>query len=333
MVQKKYGRLSQKERTIIETLLQEKRKKVYIAKVLNRSRSTITREINLWVRNPEDSYDASLAHWYAQDENNSKRLADKLTTYPKLKLSVYRGLLHGDSPELISGRLRLLYHDNAEMQISHESIYRHIYTHPQGVINKKLIKLLVRHKPRRKQNKSKGKKICIKDRVSIDTRPQYVDTRLRIGDWEGDLLIGPYSCIGSLVERKTRYVILVKLPDKKSKSVTEAFAARLNELAVEVRVSMTYDNGTEMANHKWFSSQTGMQVYFAHPYSSWERGSNENTNGLVRRYYPKKTDFNKVTELELQQLQDRLNNRPRKVLGYYTANEMLQKELQKIQKR
>jgi len=333
MATKTYARLSLQERTIIETLLNEKRNRSYIAKVLKRSRSTITREINLWVRNPEDVYNSTLAHWSAQDDNSSKRNCDKINQNPKLKIAVYRGLLRNESPEIISGRLRIIYPNNPSMQLSHESIYKHIYNHPQGIINKKLIKLLVRHKSRRKQVYAKGKKSIIKDKESIDTRPPAIELRQEVGHWEGDLIIGlnQSSFIGTAVERKTRYVILIKIPNKKSETVTEAFAKKINTFVPNIRKTMTYDNGTEMTNHKIFTKSTGMKVYFAHPYSSWERGTNENTNGLVRRYYPKRTDFNNITESQLCLLQTKLNNRPRKVLGYYTANEMMQLELKKLQ--
>ena len=218
------------------------------------------------------------------------------------------------------------------MHLSYESIYRHIYTHPQGIINKKLIKLLVRQKPRRKKSK---KRDCNRDRIkegiSIEQRPDAVNDRQEVGHWEGDLLIGTNynSCIGSIVERKTRYTILVKLKNKKSKTVRIAFAKKLNKQPELFKKTMTYDNGTEMAEHKRLTKQTGMDIYFAHAYSSWERGTNENTNGLVRRFYSKKTDFNMVSSTDLKKLQDHLNNRPRKVLGYYTSNEMYQFELRK----
>ena len=334
MEPKKYRRLSLKERTIIETLLKENRKTAYIAKQLNRSRSTICREINTWIKKPNDKYDAELAYWCAINQNSSKREPDKINQFPKLKIAIYRGLLLGDSPELISGRLKLERPQDQSMQVSHETIYKHIYTHPQGKINMKLIKLLVRHKARRIRKVRREDNICIKDRISIDLRPEYIIQRLEAGHWEGDLMIGlrQGSCIGTIVERKTRYVILVKLANKKSETVTNAFAEKLNAFHYSLRLTMTYDNGTEMAYHKSLTKQTGMDIYFAHPYSSWERGTNENTNGLVRRYYPKKTDFNTVTEDQLKHLQNRLNNRPRKVLGYYTANEMLQAEINKTLK-
>jgi IS30 family transposase len=334
MEPKKYRRLTLKERTIIETLLKENRKTTYIAKQLNRSRSTICREINAWIKKPQDKYDAELAYWCAINQNSSKREPDKLNQFPRLKMAVYRGLLLGDSPELISGRLKLEHPQDQSMQVSYETIYKHIYTHPQGKINLKLIKLLVRHKARRIRKVRRVDNICIKDRTSIDNRPEYIIQRLEAGHWEGDLMIGlrQASCIGTIVERKTRYVILVKLANKKSETVTNAFAEKLNVFHYTIRLTMTYDNGTEMAYHKSLSDQTGMDIYFAHPFSSWERGTNENTNGLVRRYYPKKTDFNTVTEQQLEQLQNHLNNRPRKVLGYYTPNEMMQAEINKTLK-
>ena len=325
METKNYKRLSLKERVIIETLLNEKRKKNYIAIQLNRSRSTISREINNWVKRPGDRYNASLAHWYAQDDNNSKRLQDKITMYPRLKIAVFRGLLNHLSPEIIAGRLKLAYPNDPTMHISYESIYRYIYAHPQGKINIKLIKLLTRHKSRRRKPKPKSERQRIAGRVSIEQRPASVETRTELGHWEGDLMIGSNqnSFLGTLVERKIRYTILVKLPDKKSETVTNAFANSIYKVPEYMKKTLTYDNGSEMAKHKSFSLQTGMDVYFAHPYSSWERGTNENTNGLIRRFYPKGADFNKLASKELESMQNWLNNRPRKVLGYYTPSEML----------
>ena len=325
METKNYKRLSLKERIIIETLLNEKRKKSYIVIQLSRSRSTVTREISNWVKRPGDRYDAHLAHWYAQDDIQSRRLQCKLNQFPRLKMTVFRGLLSGCSPELIAGRLRLAYPNDPSMQISYESIYRFIYAHPQGRINMKLIKLLTKHKSRRRKPRPYKRRVRIVDRISIDQRPKHIENRQETGHWEGDLMIGRKqgSCIGTLVARKSRYALLVKLPNKRSKTVTSAFASKLKHLPDDFKKSLTYDNGIEMAKHKTFTKRTGMTVYFAHPYSSWERGTNENTNGLVRRFYPKKTDFNLISQEQLSVLQQRLNNRPRKVLGYHTSTEIL----------
>jgi len=332
METKKYTRLTLSERVIIETLLKEKRSKSYIAKQLGRSRSTISNEVNKWLGS-QFYYTATLAHEYARLLNITKRDKDKITLNKALRIQVYRGLLSRLSPELISGRLKLVYPNDPTMQISYESIYRYIYAHPQGNINKKLIKLLVRKKSRRrKAKKSDRHKAKIRDGTSIECRPDDIEKRIEVGHWEGDLVIGAKhkSCIGSIVERKSRYLLIVKPNDKKSKTVCVSFAKILNEQPELFKKSMTYDNGTEMAEHKLITKKTGMDIYFAHPYSSWERGTNENTNGLIRRYYPKKTDFNTVSQQDLYILQERLNNRPRKVLGYYTAKEIYQFEINKF---
>jgi IS30 family transposase len=326
MGEKNYKRLSLKERVIIETLLGENRSKAFIAIKLNRSRSTITREINKWIQHPGEKYMAELAHWSAEDDYLNKRNLDKIDTYGRLKVYVYRGLLKHWSPEQISGRIKKDYPNDPVMSISHEAIYMHVYSHRQARLNLKLIALLPYHKTRRrKRRESPKRRVRIKDQVSIDQRPEHVETRLEIGHWEGDLMIGvrQNSAIGTLVERKARYTCIVKLKNRKSSTVRRRFVKVLNQFEVGLKKSLTYDNGLEMAQHKRVTAQTGMQVYFAHPYSSWERGSNENTNGLIRRFFPKGTDFNKVRERQLKEVQDNLNNRPRKVLGYKTPNEVM----------
>jgi len=326
-----YTRLTFEERVIIETLLREKRSKAFIAERLNRSRSTVCREINQWVRKPTDIYKAKLAHWYAQD-SRCRRSKDKISLNKKLRWYVYRGLLSEWSPEQIAGRIKKDYPKDPIMTISHEAIYLHIYNHRQASINKKLIALLPYHKHNRKKRGSPVKTYHIKDRVSIDKRPLYIEKRKQVGHWEGDLMIGlkQASFIGTLVERKTRFTYIMKLPDKKTSTVTKQFAIQFKKLHPNCRRTLTYDNGIEMANHKWLAKKTGMRVYFAHPYSSWERGTNENTNGLIRRFLPKRSDFNKVSEEKLKFIQDNLNNRPRKVLNYDTPNEALEKELNAI---
>lgn len=330
---KKHRRLTLKERIQLETLLNENRSKAYIAKVLKRSRSTITRELNKWIANPSEKYDAHLAHWCAKEEYLNKRNLDKISTHKALKHYVYKGLLKEWTPEQISGSIKLKYPNCPIMSISHEAIYRHIYTRPQASLNKKLIKLLVRKKTRRRPHKKKrgtGSKIV--NQVSIDKRPKHINLRLEIGHWEGDLMIGKNhkSAIGTLVERKSRYTIIVKLDSKKADEVAKKFSIKLNLLEPIFKKSMTYDNGIEMAKHELITQKTGMKIYFAHPYSSWERGTNENTNGLIRRYLPKGTDFNKIDEKTLLEIQEKLNNRPRKIIGYKTPKEIMNSELKNV---
>ncbi|MFC2152780.1 IS30 family transposase [Bacteroidota bacterium] len=326
MESKKYKRLSFQERVIIETLLGENRSKSFIAEKLNRSRSTVTREVNKWIQKPGEKYKAELAHWYAEDDFLNKRNNDKIGTFNQLRFYVYKGLLKAWSPEQISGRIKLEYPNDPIMSISHEAIYMHIYSHPQAGLNRKLIALLPYHKSRRRSLKgTKKRRVRIKDQVSIDMRPKHIETRQEIGHWEGDLMIGikQSSAIGTLVERKSRFTYIVKLKNRRSATVTKKFAKELNQLDNKFKKTLTYDNGLEMAQHKTLTKQTGIKVYFAHPYSSWERGTNENTNGLIRRYFPKRTNFNEVTERQLKEVECSLNNRPRKTLGYKTPSEVM----------
>lgn len=330
---KKHRRLTLKERVQIETLLMENKPKSYIAKRLNRSRSTITREVNKWIEYSHHTYEAYLAHWYAKEDYLNKRNFDKISTYKQLRMYVYRGLLSNWTPEQIAGRIKEHYPNDPIMSISHESIYRYIYMHPQASLNRKLIKLLVRKKTRRrppKKRRGTGSKII--NQVSIDNRPKHIELREEIGHWEGDLMIGKNhkSAIGTIVERKTRYTIIIKLKSKKAEEVAKMFSKKLNQLQKIYRKSMTYDNGIEMAKHQKITEKTGMKIYFAHPYSSWERGTNENTNGLIRRYLPKGTDFNEIDEKTLQIIQEKLNNRPRKIIGFKTPQEMMDFELKYV---
>jgi IS30 family transposase len=327
---KKHRRLTLKERVIIQTFLNENKSKSYIAIRLGRSRSTIGREVNKWVQTKKDTYDAELAHWCAKEDYLNKRNLDKITSYSLLKFFVYRGLLSNWTPEQISGRLKELYPNDPIMSISHEAIYRHIYTRPQASLNKKLIKLLVRKKTRRKSHKKRrGGGSRIINQVSIDNRPKHIDLRSEVGHWEGDLVIGKNhkSAIGTIVERKTRFTLIIKLESKKADEVANQFSKILNKLNPIFKKSMTYDNGIEMAKHEKITKKTGMKIYFAHPYSSWERGTNENTNGLIRRYLPKGTDFNEIDIKQLQNIQQKLNNRPRKIIGYKTPKELIDLEL------
>ena len=329
-MEKTRKRLTLNERIVIETLLKENKSKSYIAKQLNRNRCTVTREINNWVINPTDKYSATIADFYAKDDYLNKRNKDKINTYKNLKYFVYKGLLSGFSPEQIAGRIKLLHPNDAIMSISYEAIYQHIYKHRQSYLGKKLIKLLPYHHHKRRQNRKFGiKKSRIKDQINISQRPENVKLRLEVGHWEGDLMIGvgQKSAIGTIVERKTRFTFIVKIENRKSKTVTQQFAKTMNTMPKFIRKTMTYDNGMEMANHQWLTQNTGMDIYFANPYSSWERGTNENTNGLIRRFFPKGTDFNKISIEQLKQAETALNNRPRKVLGYKTPNEMIKQEI------
>lgn len=328
----KRNRLTLSERVVIQTLLQENKPISYIAKQLDKNRSSIHREIKKWVVRPTDKYNAELAQFCAKEEYLNKRNLDKINTYFKLKVFVYKGLLNDFSPEQIAGSIKDLYPNDPIMSISYEAIYQHIYRHRQSRLGRKLIKLLpYSHSKRRNKKRFGSKRARIKDAISIEFRPNIQD-RKQIGHWEGDQIVGlgHKSAIATMVERKTRYTYIIFLKDRTSETMTKAVADTLNNLIPEARKTMTYDNGMEMANHKWLTDNTGMDIYFANPYSPWERGTNENTNGLIRRYFPKKTDFNNITEQQLKIVQQKLNNRPRKVLKYKTPEYMLQLEINKI---
>lgn len=326
MKEKNYCRITLEERYKIEALLGVWKKVSEIAEILNRPVSTISREVRRGKYLGSNKYFADHADTTARFRNKVKRVYPKLMENVPLRVYMYRGLLKGWSPDQIARRLKLEYPNNESMRISYESIYVYIYRYTQGRLRAKLIKLLPYSKPKRigisKRYIYMG---VIRDRVSIDQRPAHIEERDEIGHWESDLVIGKgqTSAIGTLVERVTRYTIIVPLKSRISKHVVKAFVRELKSLPEKALKTITHDNGVEMAEHKLFTKRTKMQVYFAHPYSSWERGTNENTNGLIRRVFKKKTNFNKVSVQQLKELQDRLNNRPRKVLGYKTPNEML----------
>jgi len=205
------------------------------------------------------------------------------------------------------------------MRISPEAIYTYIYVLPRGALKKELIDSLRRnHKRRYKQ--ARGIKIerKLEDMLSIEERPKEVEDRIIPGHWEGDLIIGKNnrSALGTLVERTTRTTILIQVKNREAETVAKAFAKEVKKLPKQMKLSMTYDQGREMAKHKLFTNITGVKVYFAHPRSPWERGTNENTNGLIRQFFPKGTDFNKVSRYEVKKVQDLLNGRPRQALEF-----------------
>jgi len=243
---------------------------------------------------------------------------------------VHAGLRKHWSPNEIVRRMRMEYPQDNSMAISHEAIYQYIYVLPRGSLKKELISCLRQErKYRRKKYGRKGKpeetRGKIADMLSIEERPQEVADRIIPGHWEGDLIIGKYnrSAIATLVERVTRYIILVPLGGKRdATTVRKAMAKAVKTIPAELRKTLTYDQGKEMSEHKQFVISTGMIVYFAHPASPWERGTNENTNGLIRQYFPKGTEFDKVSTRELKRVQRELNDRPRAVLEYYKPDEV-----------
>jgi IS30 family transposase len=244
-----------------------------------------------------------------------------LTTHPRLRTEVLHWLAQRWSPEQIARGLRARYPRDLTMQISHEAIYTYLYVLPRGTLKRTLIRALrQRHPVRRLRGRLRQSTTPIQDFLSIEERPAAVADRIIPGHWEGDLLMGrrKASALGTLVDRTTRFTVLVPLKAKDASTVRQAFAAELRTLPAQVRQSLTYDHGQEMVEHRLFTQQTQMQVYFAHPHCPWERGTNENTNGLLRQFFPKGTDFHRLSRAQIKHVQALFNDRPRKVLNWHS---------------
>jgi len=210
------------------------------------------------------------------------------------------------------------------MRISHESIYQYLYCLPRGELKKELMKGLRQERKLRLDRKAIHlRRPGIKDIISISERPKETEGRTVPGHWEGDLIVDKLhqSAIGTLVERTTRLTLLVPLKEKDALSVSRAFALAFKRIPKQFAKTLTYDRGTEMAEHKQFTKETKIKVFFADPHSPWQRGTNENTNGLIRQYFPKGTDFKTVPLTAIKKAENRLNSRPRKALGFYTPAE------------
>jgi IS30 family transposase len=296
-----------------------------IGRTLGRSHTTISREINRC--GGRRRYRAHAAEWAAWRRARRSR-PTKLELCPELRELVIERLRQDHSPQQISGWLRLSYPDNDEMQVSHETIYRALYVQARGSLRRELTRHLRTRRQKRfarahsGHGQGPGK---IAGMVMISERPPEVSDRAVPGHWEGDLLIGTRSsAIATLVERQTRYCQLVALPEgTNAEPVCEALKASITTLPAQLRRSLTWDQGKEMAEHRRFSVETGVEVYFCDPRSPWQRGSNENTNGLLRQYFPKGKSLAGVTQADLDEVARKLNDRPRQTLGFRTPAEKL----------
>jgi len=319
----KYNRISAIEREEISRSIAAGYSLRKIAKNINRSPSSLSREINKCVVHRK-FYRAHFAQHHSNKMRHKLRKNRKLICNDPLREHVFYYLFLKWSPEQIAKRLKLLYPNNVNMHISHETIYSYIYVLPKGSLRRDLVSSLRRrHKYRRKKGRNSQNMGSIQKYLSIEERPKEVADRIIPGHWEGDLIVGKRnaSAIGTLVERTTRMTFIVRLNNQDSSTVRKAFGAEFRTIPKGLKRSLTYDQGNEMAQHKLFTKETQMNVYFAHPRSPWERGTNENTNSLIRQYFPKGTDFNKIKKEQLKQVQDELNDRPRKTLGWYTPHE------------
>jgi transposase, IS30 family len=328
-----YSHLSAPERSQIEALAFQGYKDSQIARALHRHRSTIGRERQrgLWV-----AFGRYLAEFGRRHYDQARRRAGQARRKLGTDLSspcwqhVIQGLRCDHSPQIIAGRLRAF--DPLRgcgpvhpVYVSHETMYRAIYGLPRSALKTELISHLWQSRSsRRRHQRGRRRFTGLQDITPISMRPAHVLNRLEPGHWEGDLVKGArgQSAIGTLVERSSRLVLLVHLPDFSSASVLKAFRRRLGQIPASLRLSLAYDRGTEMAKHKELARSLNMPVFFCDPYSPWQRPTNENTNGLVRRYLPKGTDLSQLTQADLLHIEQLLNDRPRRVLGYKTSNEV-----------
>lgn len=317
-----YLRLSFAEREEISRGLRAGELFSAIANRIHRPTSTITREV--WRHTKRKlCYRAVPAQERAEKRNRGGRKS-KISSNRKLRAYVYKKLKEEWSPEEIANRMPKEYPQDTSMRISHETIYFHIYCLPKGELKKELARGLRRKRRQRYLRRYlHDRKSRIVDAVSIDERPKEALSREVPGHWEGDLLMGKErkSAIGTLVERSARLTLLVPLAAKDAASVRRAFAKAFKRIPKEFVKTLTYDRGTEMAEHALFTEETKINVYFADANCPWQRGTNENTNGLICQYFPKGTDFTKVTLAQLRKAERRLNGRPRKALDYYTPSE------------
>jgi transposase, IS30 family len=322
-----YKRVNLDEREYLPRLLEAGLSYREIGRKLKRSTSTISREVRRAGQN-RVTYKPSKAERHTR--RHYCRRHRKIDQNARLRTFIRNKLALRWSPREISIMLRKEYPDNPEMQVSHETIYSYLYVLPRGQLKKELLSCL-RQKRRLRKNRSHvhEKRGQIIDMISIEERPAEVADRTVPGHWEGDLLMGKdhQSAVATLVDRSTRFLILIPLKKKDATAVRKAYEKEIMALPALVRKSLTVDRGKENAEHALFTEHTKMQVYFAHPQSPWERGTNENTNGLIRDFFPKKIDFGKVTRREIKRVQRLLNERPRAVLHFDTPAEAMSRAL------
>jgi IS30 family transposase len=323
-----YHHLTLRERGKIELLLEQGQSAAAIARELGYSASSIRREIG---RNTAHcAYDAAAAQRCYEQRRKACRPKGRLAHRPLREAVAALIAEEKLSPELAAGRLRKQFPDDSRMRVCHETIYAAIYKNRH--LLDFLLEFLAQARPkRRKRGQGKTRRgPLIPNRVGIDQRPAIVQDRQQIGHWEGDLVVGANQdgFILTLVERASRMLHAVKIASKRSAEVCQAVINALLDRPVSWVRTITFDNGTEFRDHETMTRELGAQVYFADPYSAYQRGSNEQVNGLIRRYLPKGTSFKNLTQLQLDTIVDELNNRPRKCLGFRTPNEVFQLQRQ-----
>ena len=317
-------RLSASEREAIRSGLDSGDSFRAMGRRLGRAASTVSREVN--ANGGRDGYAGWRAHRRAADQARRPKVA-KLAACARLRAQVEEWLVEELwSPMQISAQLREQFPDDPMMRVAPETIYQSLYVQGRGALRKELASCLRTGRAIRKNRSRIDKRGKIPDMVMISDRPAEIEDRAVPGHWEGDLILGKdnASAVGTLVERSTRYVMLLYLPTgHTAESVRKAMTAKVATLPEHLMRSITWDQGKEMAQHRAFSVETGIPIYFCDPHSPWQRGSNENTNGLLRQWMPKGTDLSERSEADLDTIAYKLNNRPRQTLSWMKPSQAL----------
>jgi IS30 family transposase len=329
-----YSHLNATERAAIMLLRSDGKTVRQIARKLNRDPSTISREIRRQPYHGRLPYEATRAEAQAFWQSRQSRNRRKLRPGEALFETVARQLRQGWSPLQIAGRLHRMQPDDAALRVCHETIYVALYALPRGELRRELLACLRQgRQARRPRSRGADRRNRIAEELRIAARPEEVAERLVPGHWEGDLIKGAHnrSAVGTLVERTSRLVMLARMDGSDALAAQHGFEHLFEQVPPSLRKTLTYDRGNEMARHADLTKTTGVKVYFADPYSPWQRGSNENTNGLVRQYLPKGTDLSGYDQDQLDAIAHQLNTRPRKVLDFLTPREafdhLLKREL------
>jgi len=315
-----YQHFTSDERDVLQVMKDKEFEAKIIARILGKHVSSVYRELS---RNANSIF--YLSH---NADNASKQRRKGSRAWPKrgnraLMKDIEDRIREDHSPEQIAGRLKIENPDEPGMQVSYETIYQHIYAKMQAGSDLKQ-HLRQGHKKRRNRRSGKDKRGIIRNRRFIDERPAIVEDKSRIGDWEGDTVEGgeKKGYIGTFVERTTKFLVACPLKQKSASNLVQGARHEFENIPEAYKKTLTVDNGKEFAFHEKLGAAMGVDVFFAHPYHSWERGLNEHTNGLLRQYFPKKQPLDKLTPRQLAKIVDRLNNRPRKSLGYRTPREV-----------
>lgn len=332
---RQYQHLSAEERAVIQIEYRKGSTLRSIARDLRRSVSTLSREIARNQAQIESGrrlrYEAKTAGMAYRMRRERSVRGGKLIEGSVLWQRVHDHLVYDRwSPQQIAARLRVMHPDDPDRQVSHETIYAAIYAHPRGSLKKTMVEALRQEKPsrgRRRTTLAKGG--FVPEALRIVHRPEAIAERTLPGHWEGDLIKGAFnrSCVGTLVERKTRFVVLCRMDGCTAQDALEGFTRQMKKLPAFLRESLTYDRGSELACHAELAQRLNIDIWFADPHAPWQRGSNENTNGLLRQFMPKGMDLSGISQEELNHVAKLMNGRPRQTLGWMTPAEMMDKEI------